>query len=194
MSHHEEARRSILRTLQKFQEGYWQRDLTRIDDFMSLFCRDAQVTLIGTTGQQPGESGWPLGPSACAEMIRSDWQSWGDLWIDLSNAQVNLREEVAWVSAPGLVSTMLQLQEGQESVLGYVRCVVGTEIPTASRESIVDIDSMPTPNRNNSTVPEVQARRPIRFSAVLVREDQHWKIHQADFSFPIPPCPHIRYI
>ena len=43
-------------TLQRFQDGYTLRDVSRIDEFMTLFADDAEV--IGTNGIRPGVSEW----------------------------------------------------------------------------------------------------------------------------------------
>ncbi|MFN8596125.1 MAG: hypothetical protein U0559_08075 [Anaerolineae bacterium] len=42
----------IRSTLQHFQDGYTRRDVSRVDEIMTLFADDAEV--IGTNGSRPG--------------------------------------------------------------------------------------------------------------------------------------------
>ena len=41
--------------LQRFQDGYDQRDLTKLDEFMALFVLDDELEVIGTNAVAPGK-------------------------------------------------------------------------------------------------------------------------------------------
>jgi hypothetical protein len=124
-------RDEVLALLRRFQEGYTRRDVRALDDFMQLFAEGAE--LIGTSAVTPGVEEWCLGRDSIRELIKEDWETWGDVLLDLGRATTDVRGETAWVAVPGVVS-------------------------------------------------EMGETRPLRLTAVLVREERRWLIHQMHFS------------
>ena len=49
-------------TLQRFQEGYINRDLSRVDEFMQLFAQEGDPELIGIGASVRGGNDWFEGP------------------------------------------------------------------------------------------------------------------------------------
>jgi len=86
--------RDLLKT---FQDGYDRRDLNAVDEFMNLFTSDAEV--IGTNGIKPNVDEWYMNRDAARDLVYGDWESWGDLRLDLESASVRIRGEVGWIAA-----------------------------------------------------------------------------------------------
>ena len=94
-------RDDVLALLRRFQEGYRARDVEALDGFMQLFAEDAE--LIGTSGVTPGGDEWCLGRGPIRELVRKDWEEWGDVLLDLDRATIHVCDETACVAVPGVV-------------------------------------------------------------------------------------------
>lgn len=71
----------IRKLLKDFQQGYLNRDLNQIDEFMELFTENQMAVYIGTDAEE-----FLQGPEALKEIIESDWEYWGDFKINLEGA------------------------------------------------------------------------------------------------------------
>ena len=92
------TRRQIIDQLNKFQEGYSQRDTSQVDAFMqSLYSRES-ILILGTS---PGEvfSGY----DRATYLVQSDWESWGDCKFNVDSANISSAGDVAWFSTKGYV-------------------------------------------------------------------------------------------
>jgi len=126
----ETVRADVLWALRGFQDGYTRRDVNDIGTFMErLFPRGKDHLVLGTDA---GE--WVHGFDQIANFIRKDWQSWGDVRLDVEASMVSAAGDVAWLATHGSVK---------------------------SRGS----------------------PRPIRFTAILVRDDQRWVFRQVQFQW-----------
>jgi hypothetical protein len=113
-------RDDVLALLRRFQEGYSARDVKALDDFMRLFADGAE--LIGTSGVTPGEEEWCLGRGPIRELVRKDWEVWGDVLLDLDRATIHVCGETAWVAVPGVVR-----QAGEKVALRLTVVLVSDE-------------------------------------------------------------------
>jgi hypothetical protein len=92
------TRKEIIGQLNKFQEGYSQRDTSQVDAFMkSLYSRE-NILILGTS---PGEV-FP-GYDRAARLVKSDWESWGDCRFMIDSANISSMGDVAWFSTKGYV-------------------------------------------------------------------------------------------
>jgi hypothetical protein len=93
-----EVRAAVLGQLEVFQDGYTRRDGKQLATFMNrVFSRQRPVVL----GTMPGEI--YVGYEAAAEVIRTDWESWGDCRFRIAESQVSAIGDVAWFATPGAV-------------------------------------------------------------------------------------------
>jgi len=127
-----DVRTGVLASLRAFQDGYVQRDPNRLDSFMDrLFPKTADVLVLGTEG---GNAEWVRGDTAVAQFIKTDWQQWGDVRLNVDDSLIWSSGDTAWVAS-----------------LGSVR------FPSSER--------------------------PIRFTAVLTRNKDHWLFRQIQFQW-----------
>ncbi len=92
------ARKAIILQLKKFQDGYSRRDLKEIDTFMqSLYSRE-NILILGT---MPNEV--YIGYEAASQLVKSDWESWGDCRFDIDSANISVSGNTAWFATRGLV-------------------------------------------------------------------------------------------
>ncbi len=92
-----EVRSGVVLALRELQEGYRKRDPAGLDIFMRrIFAPDADVLILGTDG---GE--WVRGYPQAADFIKKDWQSWGDMNLDIEDSAVWSSKDVAWIATTG---------------------------------------------------------------------------------------------
>jgi hypothetical protein len=178
--------RSLLR---KFQDGYTRRDLTQVDTFMKLFTDEAEV--IGTNGVVPGVDEWYRDRLSARELVAGDWEGWGDLRLDLDAMSIHTRGDAGWVAAPATVTKII----GEENYASYLDFA----------KQLID-DSKLSPEQKLlhilrggiNTVYELRRCETfvwaLRFTAVVVREEDGWKFAQMNFSFPTIYFPDVRLI
>ena len=188
-----EGCREVRGVLRKFQEGYANRDLEALDEFMRLFAPDEEIEVIGTGALVPGEGEWCLDRSTARELIEGDWKHWGDVRLDVDGANIFALGDVAWLATSGTVIRTLETREAYENFLGYIRWSLEGDDQRGAEAKVLDIL-----RGGANTVYEVQRGEryiwPFRFTAVLVRRDSCWRFHQIQFSFPTTHFPDERRV
>jgi len=173
--------------LEQFQEGYTRRDPTALDSFMDLFTADAEV--IGTNAVKPSADEWYTGRVSARELVRADWEGWGDLRLNLESASVHARGEVGWIAVTGTVTEKI----GGEYYSKYLN-----EIRNLLDEASVSPEQKLLQILRGGTNAVYELRRgetfvwPIRLTAVAVKELGDWKFAQMCFSFPTTDFPDVR--
>ena len=181
----------IREVLAKFQQGYIARDIDQLDDFMQLFVAEGRFEVIGTDAYTKGVSEWCLTGDSLRRMIRSDWESWGDLRLDFDGAEITIRGEAAWLAAAGTVSRTLPPEQSYHNFLGYMRWLTENELEVPAKEKLLDvlqggITTLVNADKGASYI------WPLRLTAVLVKDDGHWRFAQMTFSFPTIYPPDVR--
>ncbi|HNK63302.1 MAG TPA: nuclear transport factor 2 family protein [Anaerolineales bacterium] len=183
------SQQEINTLLQIFQDGYTKRDPDNLDAFMELFTADAEV--IGTNGIKPGEYEWYQGRASARDLVRGDWESWGNLRLDLESATINTRADVGWVAATATVSQTIG-EENYASYLNFVRDFIDNSTLPAEQKLHYILRG------GTNTVYEIRRGEKfvwaLRFTAVVVREAEGWKFAQTNFSFPTIYFPDVRIL
>ncbi|UCG27888.1 MAG: nuclear transport factor 2 family protein [Bacteroidales bacterium] len=94
----EDVREEIIRLLNKFQEGYTERDTSRIEPFMQQLFAEENLLVLGT---MPNEI--CIGRKEAKRLVFSDWKGWGDCKFMMDIANVSAYGNVAWISTIGFV-------------------------------------------------------------------------------------------
>ena len=181
------AQDEIRSLFQIFQEGYTRRDLTQVEEFMTLFTEDAEV--IGTNGVAPGVDEWYVDRASARELVAGDWEGWGDLRLDLDSMSISSRGDVGWVAAPATVTKIIG-EENYASYLDFVKTLID-DAKLSPEQKLLHILRGGT-----NTVYELRRGEKfvwsLRFTAVVVREADGWKFAQMNFSFPTIYFPDVR--
>ena len=173
--------------MQKFQDGYTQRDVTKVDAFMDLFTKNAEV--IGTNGLKPHEGEWYMDSASARELVAGDWEGWGDLRLDLDSMSVHSLGSVGWIAASATVTKTIGA-ENYASYLEFVKTFIdGPKLSAEQKLHQILRDG-------TSTIYELRRGEKfiwaLRFTAVVVREEDGWKFAQMNFSFPTIYFPDVR--
>ena len=87
----------ILETLLRFQKGYSERNLQNIDQFAeSLFVNADDTVIIGT-----GDGEKCTGLEEIKELLKIDWEYWGDFELNIEASLITIHDEIAWVVSDG---------------------------------------------------------------------------------------------
>ena len=180
---------AIRSLLQAFQEGYARRDVAQLGAFMALFTDDAEV--IGTNGVKPGVDEWYTSRATAAELVKGDWEGWGDLRLDLDAASIRVQDTVGWIAATATVTQVIGA-ENYASFLNFVKEFIETS-PLPAEQKLHYILRGGT-----NTVYELRRGErfvwPLRLTAVVVHGDAGWRFAQVNFSFPTVYFPDVRMV
>jgi hypothetical protein len=175
--------------LQRFQDFYTRRDPALIETFMNLLADD-DLEVIGTNGVRAGEEEWYIGKDAARELFLGDWQSWGDVRLDIDGARIQGNENTAWLSAAATVQMVIPAEQNYADYLAFVKKYIETEQLSAEQKLLYILRG------GTNTVFELRRGEdfvwPLRFTAVLVKRGETWKFHQMQFSFPTMYFPDVR--
>jgi hypothetical protein len=183
------SQQEIRSLLQTFQDGYTRRDVTRLDAFMDLFTFDAEV--IGTNGIKPGVDEWYVGRDSARELVKGDWDGWGDLVLDVESASIQVRDDVGWIAVSATVSQTIGT-ENYDAFLKFIKEYIETSNLSAEQKlHFILRGGINTVYELNLGEKFVWA---LRFTAVVVHEVDGWKFAQVNFSFPTIYFPDVRIL
>jgi SnoaL-like domain len=175
--------------LQQFQDGYTRRDARYLDEIMQLFADD-DLEVIGTNGVKPGVDEWYLDIVGARELVKGDWEGWGDVRLDVDGAHIQTRGDVAWLAASATVSMTIRAEDNFQSYLQRIKDVID-QAGLSAEIKLLDIV-----RGGSNTLYELRRGEefvwPLRFTAVLVRQADGWRFQQMQFSFPTTRFPDER--
>lgn len=177
--------------LQKFQDGYAQRDLAELDEFMELFIPDDELEVIGTNAVAPGQGEWCRGRQATQELVASDWEHWGDVAFDVAGAQISVKGDVAWLATIGTVTDTIPEDDCYAGFLDFAERTLSEE-KLDPQAKMLDIVRQGTDLLLEITQGETYLW-PFRFTAVAVKSQGRWRFAQMQFSFPTTRAPDVRH-
>lgn len=181
---------AVREVLQGFQDGYNHRDGARLDEIGVLFADDLAVEVIGTGGLELGDEEWPIGKEAALELVKNDWEGWGDLRLDVAGARIHSLGEAAWLATSGTVNMQLKQNEVYANYLSELQAIIA-DTEREARSRLLEVlrgssNTLYEGEKGNQYV------WPIRFTAVLVRREGVWLFHQMQFSFATTRFPDVR--
>ena len=180
----------IKEVINKFQTGYIHRNIDNLDTFMDLFCND-ELEIIGTGAYKRGSGEWCVDKKTVRKLIADDWESWGDLRLNTDQLDINIQNQTAWFATTGTVSRTIEPGKSYQNFIGYMKWLTENEPEVSSKEKLLDVLQAAV-----STLAEADRGKdyiwPIRFSAVLVKQNNQWRFCQMTFSFPTIYPPDVR--
>jgi len=177
--------KEIIAVLQNFQDGYTARDLAKLDEFMNLFASGDEVELIGIGASARNKHEWFEGSERIREIIESDWKFWGDVRLEVQEAKITIKGEVAWLSTIGTIVQTNHIHS--DDVTGFT---------INQMKNILD-DSILSPKERLVEAAHFGVRRwrerekptgyvwPFVFTAVLIKEESEWLFHTIHWSMPV---------
>ena len=169
--------------LQAFQDAYTTRDFDKLDEFMELFVQDEGIELIGIGAAVRGGTEWFLGPEQVRDIVKGDWEYWGDVLLDVPGAKITVSGDVAWLSAQGqLVQTttfdraLPFYMEQMEALLKDESMDHDTRLMEATHFGM---------RRLRERARGMGHAWPFTFTAVLQHVDGRWRFHTIHWAMPV---------
>jgi hypothetical protein len=175
----------IRQTLQRFQDGYTLRDVSRLDKFMEVFLPDDEVELIGIGASTRNQNEWFQGLVRIREIVESDWLYWGDVRLDVEHARITVQGEVAWLSTVGgiLQTDFVHSDEVTGFALDSMKELLENQ-NLSPRERLMEVTHYGM-RRLRERDKKAGYRWPFVFTAVLVKRGSQWFFHTIHWSMPV---------
>ena len=170
-------------TLQRFQAGYRARDVTKLDEFMTLFAPAEDIELIGIGAAKRAATEWFVGPSAIRDIVEGDWTYWGNVELDVSGAKITVRGEVAWLSTTGAVIQNQAYDKALPQYLQQMKAIL--ENPDFDPDTQLMEATHFGMRRLRERSKGLGQAWPFTFVAVLVQADGAWRFHTIHWSMPV---------
>jgi len=172
----------VRQVLQRFQDGYTHRNLDQLGEFMQLFVQSDEIEMIGVGAAKRGGGEWFQGIDQIREIIESDWIYWGDVQINVPDAKISVKGDVAWLSADG---DLLNASTFDEALPFYVQMMKeNLEDEARSLKMRVLDATFFGLSRLRDIQRGVGFPNAVTFTAVLVREAGEWRFHTIHWAFP----------
>ncbi len=181
----------VRNVLRKFQEGYTNRNVDVLDDYMKeLFIDSDKMLTVGTN-----RSEWCFGLNDLRGLLKSDWKYWNNIHVDVDNAKINSKDNIAW-----FVTDCIMTWDDEDDFSEWCDDIVSDYYEekgryigykTMSKLAMVNLKLthlLKTSSLGNSN----DLPAPLRLSGGLVKEDNTWHINRLHFSIPMPSYPEWR--
>lgn len=184
-----EKYKDIKEVLQKFQAGYTERDIEKVDTFVEeLFINGENTYVLGT-----GTGELFLGSEAVKTLIRDDWEYWGDVSIDFENAHITTEGEVAWFATSGSVKYSFEdTPERYDSYLNFIKNKA-EEPGLNPKQKITFINWVLALTYHQRLEKKREYLWQLCLSGVLLKDSGKWKITHLQFSLPKANFPDERF-
>jgi hypothetical protein len=169
--------------LQKFQDAYTARDLSKLDEFMQLFVQDDSIEMIGIGAVKRAAAEWFEGVERVREIIESDWEYWGDVRLDVDGAKITIRGEVTWLSTTGTVTQTQAFDTAIQFHLNDMKAIFDQE--GLSADEILMEATHYGMRRLRERAKGLGYSWPFTFTAILVREGSEWRFHTLHWAMPV---------
>lgn len=177
----------VLETISKFQKGYHERNLQNVDAFADdLFIDHEDTVIIGT-----GNGERCTGLEEIKELLRIDWEYWGNFELNIEEAIITSHGEVAWIVSDGMLSKKIDSEKVQNNCINKVNNIMISS-DTPEEKLLKSLKSIAYSLHETNIGDEIC--RPVRFTAILKEEGDVWKFSHIHFSYPVEPPTEIKII
>lgn len=170
----------VRQVLQRFQDGYTARDVSRLDEFMELFAPGDEAEMVGIGAYKRGENEWPAGRAALRAIIESDWRYWGNVALDVAGARISTCQDTAWFSTTVRLIRTAQFEDAMPFYLNTMKELLDAEGETPTQR-MMDACFWGVGRLRDEMRPLGYAW-PLTLTGVLVKSAQGWQIHLLHFA------------
>jgi hypothetical protein len=192
------AKAEIKGFLEKFQQGYSNRDAAKVDPWVQeLMTRD--VYIIGTNAVYPNTGEWQVGHEKAKQLFANDWKRWGVLEADVENADIRIvKKNVALVAMTATVTKSIKNGYGRSKEENMKRCLKRLATLEKDDKKSTQLKLFTAIWDAGMVLKHAQLGEtliwPIRITMVLVKEKGKWKMAQTHYSYPMAGYPPVRLV
>ena len=112
-----EVKDKVKEKIQAFLAGYISRKTEKIDQFMEdMFAKDGACFVLGI-----GDEELCMGINEAREMVEGDWESWGQLWLDIESLELTTDGTSAYFVLNG--ASTYSFQDSEERYDRYIKSI-----------------------------------------------------------------------
>ena len=186
MDQNDQDLRQIKVILERFQEGYTLRDVEAAASFTEEFYSEHAYVLGTGTGELF------LGREEIVELIRDDWNYWGDVRLHTEEPYIKIEQDVAWISVKGTVKYSFEDTPARyESYLNFIRKKLEDSELTA-KQKVTFLNWALTLTYHQREEKKREYLWPLTLSGVLKKTDEQWRFVQQHFSISVADYPDER--
>lgn len=172
--------KEVKKVLEDFQELYKNKDISKVDNYVDEeFSSREGLAVIGSSRGQ-----WCFNTEDIKTLIKSHFASENNYWKDVNfkfqEAKIFADENVAWVVSIGVIKNTITEDEYIENTIKKVKELL-------DREDRSKVDALKAASQMANTLRQIEKGEnyiwPVRFTCVLIKENDTWKFHQMQFSF-----------
>jgi len=164
---------------QKFQEGYAERDTSKVEAFANELCtKDIQI--IGT-----GDEEWLQGIHSAKILFKNDWLYWFRLSLDTSTLNIATAGNAAFFRIKGIAFMTFPDKEAAYN-FAYNRLQQMIEKEKTSRTKMLSYSSEAADFIQQIESGSLDIKYTIRISGGLIKKNEKWLFSQLVFSFSYP--------
>ncbi len=174
---------SIRSALQKFQDGYTARDVTKLDEFMQLFIQDESIELIGVGASKRSANEWFEGLERIRKIVEGDWIYWGDVKFDVEGARITVKDDAAWLSTTGTVTQTKAFDTAIEFHINGMKAFLERADLSADQKIMESVNY--GARRLYERSKGIGHSWPFTFTATFMKIGSEWRFHTIHWSMPV---------
>lgn len=180
-------KQEVMKTLEKFQAGYTERNIEKIDAFArEMFVDSEDTVIIGT-----GDGEWCKGIDQIKELLHIDWFYWGNFKLDLDNSLIKEFDSHATVSTTAILQKVYEPGKLKEFCVNRMKKIMDSE--DSNKDKIyLSLKAMSYFLHEEQV--GVDTKRKVRFSATLLKDNDSWKFSDIHFSYPVTPPTDVKVV
>lgn len=179
----------IINTIKKLQEGYSNKNVKILDEFVEeIFTGKPDMTILGTSTNE-----FFRGPEGIKTLLKDDWESWGDLNLNIDSLKYQLINNLSFFYINGTVKyTFEHTKSRDERYLEYVKGIINDEkIPKSQRISFANWVLTLNFHRHEGNPRDYYW--PISLCGIMEKVNEKWKFSNLMFSISPSNYPDERF-
>lgn len=179
----------IKKVIKNLQQGYSERSINNIYEFMEkLFIKDESLWVLGTSTEELF-----FETEEVKNLFESDWQYWGDVFINYEEAYVGIKNDLAWFAAKATLKQSFEdSKERYESYVNFIKEKAEDKELTA-KQRLTFINWVLALTYHQREEGKREYFNPLNLSGVLRKVEGNWKFVQLHFSIPRGDFPDERF-
>lgn len=169
---------SIKDVLDRFKNGYLERDIEKINLFTDeVYWNSDDAFIIGTAMEEVC-----IGYEQIKELFEGDFKYWGDVQLDTLNTNITVSDDKAWLSTFGTVSYTFEDTESRyDSYVEYIKGIaLDQSLDDKQKTTFINWVLALTYHKRDGE--KRYYEWPLQVSGFLLKRDEKWKFNHLHFA------------
>lgn len=178
-----EVKEQIRQKIEAFEAGYISRDTEKLDEFMDeMFTRAGGCFVLGI-----GDEELCLGINEVCEMVKGDWEYWGQLGLDKESLTVTTDGTSAYFTLNG--TSIYSFQDSEERYERYLKSIASYFSENSEYSNMTYRARLAQINWQLCTLLSTRKEGlreypwPLKLSGLMQKEGNTWRLKSMQFGF-----------